>query len=146
VHRADACANLAVYLKIRFDVAGQIALLDEAIKFEYEVLSLRPEGHPKRPEACANIAVSLKARFRQTGDCKVLNEAVQLEREALRLCTQGHSDRVTACTHLAASLLTLQTMLRSRYTAVGGLRSPPRGTRNLSSIIFSALALSETAD
>jgi hypothetical protein len=99
-----ACDYLATLLSTHFDQTGDIALLDEALALDREVLGLRPEGHPERAGSCVNLANSLRSRFNQTGDTPLLDEALELEREALRLRPEGHPERAGSYANLANSL------------------------------------------
>jgi tetratricopeptide (TPR) repeat protein len=103
-NRADNCINLATSLYERYKEAGDITLLDEAIKLEREALALRPPGDPYRVNICDSLGTSLQARYKHAGDIVLLDEAIELGREGLALQPPGHPDRSNSCDILSVAL------------------------------------------
>jgi hypothetical protein len=101
---AELSEILAVNLGDHFNLTGNRSDLEEAIALGYEVLKLRPVGHPDRSQSCVNLAISLSKCFNQTGDEALLDEAIELNREVLQLQPVGHPDRASSCVNLATSL------------------------------------------
>jgi tetratricopeptide (TPR) repeat protein len=103
------CTHLSSLLNMRFNITGDVLLLNEAIDFQRVAFIISSEGGsseggPDYPWSCTNMADLLMNRHRVTGDLRLLDEAVALAREALSLCPKGHPYRSASCHSLAISL------------------------------------------
>ena len=107
--------QLALHLSDRYDQLGAMGDLEEAIVFDREALSLRPQGHTDRSSSLNNLANRLSTRYKQVGAMQDLDEAIVLDREALSLRPQGHPDRSSSLNNLALHLST-------RYKQVGAMQ------------------------
>jgi hypothetical protein len=96
--------SLATLLYERFQQAGDLALLHEAIKLEREALALLHPGHPDQEIVSLNLAASLHELYRQGGGVALLDEAIQLKRKALALHPLGDPRQVYSYASLASSL------------------------------------------
>jgi hypothetical protein len=102
--RAKCCADLAKSLGKQWHQSGNVTLLDEAISFGREALSLCPVGHPNRAASCDALAVSLWRYSTIYKDEELLHEATSLAREAVELTPEDHPNRAQYCEDLALAL------------------------------------------
>jgi hypothetical protein len=65
-------------------------ILEFAITFYREALTLCPPGHPGHPGSLHKLASAVSVRFEQMGKKEDLEEVIELHCEALFLCTPGH--------------------------------------------------------
>ncbi|KAG1895199.1 uncharacterized protein F5891DRAFT_960516, partial [Suillus fuscotomentosus] len=73
---------------------GNIADLDEGIKFCHDVVSLCSKGHPDCGVYLNNLAISLGLyHFNHQGNPNDLDKAISLHKEVLHLCPLGHKFR-----------------------------------------------------
>lgn len=98
--RQVALANLGAALHEMFDHTGQIALLDEAIAVQDELLA---PPHPRTPERTLNLGVSLLARFRRRRVSADLDRAIALFEETARI-TSSRIERASALNSQANAL------------------------------------------
>ena len=104
--RDDSLNNLAVALRLRFQLTHDQTDLEDAISYYREALALIPEGHKNRSASLGNLAGGLLERYEETGQLDDLNTAIKLYEEA---CTEDN----------AASLDKLAVSLRTRFRSEG---------------------------
>jgi tetratricopeptide (TPR) repeat protein len=98
--RQIVLANLGAALHEMFDHTGRIALLDEAIAVQDELLA--PPG-PRTPERTLNLGVSLLARFRRRRASADLDQGIALFKETARITT-SRIERASALNSQANAL------------------------------------------
>jgi tetratricopeptide (TPR) repeat protein len=98
--RQVVLANLGAALHEMFDHTGRIALLDEAIAVQDELLA---PSCPRTPERTLNLGVSLLARFRRRRASADLDRAIALFEETARI-TASRIERASALNSQANAL------------------------------------------
>ncbi|KAG1730520.1 CHAT domain-containing protein [Suillus paluster] len=111
---SGALEELSGALRARFLQCGSIDDLEETIQLCREVVSLYPEGYPRRGTYLINLGFSLESRFNHQGKYRDLKEAIYLYEEALRLHPVGHKFR-------GRSLGALGCALRVRFQQSGNI-------------------------
>ncbi|MGW1561782.1 CHAT domain-containing protein [Streptomyces sp. NPDC002144] len=113
-NRAAMLTNLGTALRARFEQAGVLSDLDEALAVSRQAVHDAPDGLPERADLLSNLAKSLYAKFTGTGVLAHLDEAIDVGRQAVQAAPASHSDR-------AANLSTLGNTLRARFDRTGAL-------------------------
>lgn len=98
--RQVVLANLGAALHEMFDHTGRIALLDEAIAVQDELLA---PSCPRTPERTLNLGVSLLARFRRRRASADLDRAIALFEETAQI-TSSRIERASALNSQANAL------------------------------------------
>jgi tetratricopeptide (TPR) repeat protein len=97
-----AVTNLANILRLRFDAAGTVNDLDEAIALNRAGLKAYPESQSM---CLIHLASNLRPRAAATHETSSLDESIQHGRSALALCPPGHEMRPRSLATLANSIL-----------------------------------------
>jgi tetratricopeptide (TPR) repeat protein len=106
-HRTDGSAathGLALVLHGRFEVAGRLADLDEAVERHREALARMHAGAPARPIVLSNLGIALQDRYVYRGDDTDLDEAISTHEEAVASVPRGSPDRPGLVHTLAAAV------------------------------------------
>jgi tetratricopeptide (TPR) repeat protein len=112
--RGQRASELGEILRTGYQQIGDVALINEGIKFQREALALYPQSHPDWALSYSDLGLSLYEHCKQARDVAILNEAIELHRKALALRPPGHPDRWVSCNNLGLSLHT-------RYEQCGDL-------------------------
>ncbi|KAG2005656.1 mucin-like protein 1 [Coprinopsis cinerea AmutBmut pab1-1] len=89
---------------LRFEQAGTMSDLEEAIRLYREALATWPPGHPYRLYSLHNLGSSLLSLFRFSGSENDIDEAVDLLEEVLALRPMPHPLRPGTLRRLADAL------------------------------------------
>ncbi|KDQ61799.1 hypothetical protein JAAARDRAFT_123635 [Jaapia argillacea MUCL 33604] len=96
--------ELAAVLRDRYYHEGQLAALEDSIKYFRLCLGLLHEHDDKRSHVLTNLSRVLRSRFRHSSQIEDLKEMVRYAREALNLHPVGHSRRSSSLNGLASAL------------------------------------------
>ena len=105
--------NLALALKIRYQLKWDVDNLHESILYLSESARLTPDGHPQQWPCANNYALLLYFKYKHDGARETLDECIASFRVAARACSE--EDRPSCYTNLA-------TVLHERYEDLPGER------------------------
>jgi hypothetical protein len=94
-------------MTIRFQCAGQVKDLDEAITYNCKTLALRPPGHPNHSSLLINLANATRIHYNQMGQMEDFEEAITHYHNAPNLVPPEHPSRSICLTNLASSITKL---------------------------------------
>ncbi len=87
-------ANLALVLHSRFDLAGNVTDLDNAVTAVTNAIALTSAEHPDRPRFLAQLAAVAEARFWLLGRLADIDDAIAALREAVERTPEDLPDRL----------------------------------------------------
>ncbi|CUS11439.1 unnamed protein product, partial [Tuber aestivum] len=102
---------------------GDLADLQESIKYCEEALASTPQNHPDRADRYGNLGEMFLTRFERIGDLGDLQKAIEHSEAALDATPQDHSNRAQKQDNLAATLSV-------RYCRMGGLDDLQKAIEN----------------
>jgi tetratricopeptide (TPR) repeat protein len=105
-------SNLGAALAVRFQQAGILTDLDDAVAAFRETAAVSPADHHYRARWLSNLGIVLRVRFAWTGMLSDVDEAVAVGREAVAAFPANHPDH-------ARWLSNVSTALHARYTRTG---------------------------
>ena len=108
--QATLFPDLAIVLKDRFDLSGQLVDLDDAIEIHRKLVLLQPEDDSKL-DSLSHLGIALHSRFHHSNNLPDLTEAIFQHREALSLVPAPLHSRLN---HLSKAL-------RCRFDQTGQL-------------------------
>lgn len=106
--------NLGVFLVERYERAGDIADLEEAIQVTQQVIAFIPKDHSALAAHLSNFSNMLHNRYERTGNTVDVEEAIRTARQATTLKPKDHFN-------LALYLSNLGNALESRYKQLGDM-------------------------
>ena len=80
---------LGVLYYHRFNLAGDLADISEAIFYQRKALDLTPEGHGEMPTWLNNLGNSFKSRFECAGDLADISNAILYQQKVVNLTSKG---------------------------------------------------------
>jgi hypothetical protein len=98
--RANHLDNFGRLLTRRYNLTGQLADIDKAVRSHREALVLRSAHDPDRWRSLYNLTVALAARFRQLRHVPDLVEGIMICRQSFRELALGYPGHPTSCTVL----------------------------------------------
>ncbi|MFE3188033.1 CHAT domain-containing protein [Nocardia sp. NPDC059240] len=111
VNHVVRLSNLGAALRVRFERAGALADLDEAVRVGRRAVEA-PSDHPNRGACLANLAGTFGTRFTRTGVMADLDSAIDYGRKAVGTAEPGDPD-------LAGWLSNLGVFLEIRFERIG---------------------------
>lgn len=125
----NARNDLASALCTRFqtpNIGQQQEDLDEAIELHRQVLSQRPEPHPKRHDTISNLADAYLTRYIFQAKSSDLDEGIELLQAALPLMTMPSNqfERDELMTKLASALKTRERLREDKLEKEQSLKPP----------------------
>jgi tetratricopeptide (TPR) repeat protein len=102
--RATYLNNLGWRLGRRYERAGEIADLDEAIAITRRTIDSTPDYYPNRAGRLNCLAAFLERRYDRTGEMADLDEGIGITRRAISLTPDEHSNWATYLRNLEIKL------------------------------------------
>jgi hypothetical protein len=107
-HLTDGLVRLGDALGRQYEADGRVALLDEMVAVDEQLVALTKPDDPERAQRMCNLAYGLRRRYERGGDPVALDRAVDLLRWAAEHALAANTDRVFY-------LLELLVVLRTRF-------------------------------
>ncbi|CAG8909318.1 unnamed protein product, partial [Penicillium egyptiacum] len=104
--------SLGINLNSRYERAGQMDDLEEAIRLSRQAVAATPDGHPCLAERLNSLSNKLESRYHRRGQMDDLEEAIQVSRQAVAATPCDHPDLATWFNNLGIKLA-------SRYDQIG---------------------------
>ncbi|WP_371786269.1 CHAT domain-containing protein [Streptosporangium subroseum] len=102
--QALTLTNLVLALVSRYNAAGDLAALREAVELARRAVTLTPDDSPDLPGMLSNVANVCRMLFERTQGLVLLIEAIEAGRQAVAGRPAGVMDRVGALTNLGLAL------------------------------------------
>jgi tetratricopeptide (TPR) repeat protein len=102
--RSIACSGLLNQVQGRFRRTRDLTLLDIAIRYGRDVVTLSSPLQPSYRTICNSLAQALLVRYDFVFQTADLNESISLQRMLFSVMTPTHPRRIAACCTLASSL------------------------------------------
>nr|WP_239135221.1 CHAT domain-containing protein [Streptomyces sp. SID12488] len=96
--------NLGGALRDRFERAGDLSDLDQAITIRQEAVHATPADNPSRGMYLNNLGGALQARFERTGNQTDVDQAIDRFQAAVRATSDDDPDRVRFLSNLGGAL------------------------------------------
>ncbi|KZV73860.1 hypothetical protein PENSPDRAFT_573858, partial [Peniophora sp. CONT] len=97
--------NLGNSFLARFERAGELEDLEQAISTHRRAVELTPDNHPDKLSRYNNLGNSFLTRFERTGDFEDLEQAISMHRCAVELMPDDHPAKPSLFTNLGNSFL-----------------------------------------
>jgi CHAT domain-containing protein/tetratricopeptide (TPR) repeat protein len=117
--RAGVLANLSLALRTRYELTGNDADLEHAIRDARSAVALLPLGHPKRAAGLLQSIRALRTQYVRTGAPELLSDARQSAREAVASTGADPAVRLEA----ARELVHLETTDGDRDAALSAIET-----------------------
>jgi tetratricopeptide (TPR) repeat protein len=102
--RSIACDGLLTQVQGRFRRTGDLPLLDIAIRYGRDVVTVSSPRQPNYRTICNSLAQALLMRYNFLAQTADLNESISLQRMLFSVMMPNHPRRIAACYTLASSL------------------------------------------